>query len=77
MPPTLCEGAPPPGMPQGGYSPIESVILRDPVQAYVKQRESKKIKERKRGPGVKLEIKGKKKKKTIGVLSRTEMYRWA
>ena len=63
--------------------------LRDPLQAYVKQRESKKIKERrikerKRGPGVKLESKGKMNKiyiyiytHTIGVLSWTEIYRWA
>ena len=61
--------------------------MRDPVQAYVKQRESKKIKERrikerKRGPGVRLESQGKmnKKKKynrSAFVDTVTEMYRWA
>ena len=75
--------------PKVSLGQLSPTSLRDPLQAYVKQRESKKIKERrikerKRGPGVKLESKGKMNKKyiyiythTIGVLSWTEIYRWA
>ena len=50
--------------PKVSLGQLSPASLRDPAQAYVRegvvqQRESKKIKERKSGPGVKLESKGK------------------